>query len=85
MFSLCIYAPKGASYYPKNIVLQFYICYYKNYYATLMLFKKLCYMKTNIKFKGHAWKRPPAKFHVKEFVLPHKYHPPKLYRRFGDT
>ena len=30
-------------------------------------------------------KDPLTKFNVKEFILPHKYHPPKLYRRFGDT
>ena len=26
--------PKGPSYYPQNITLQFYIYYHKNYYAT---------------------------------------------------
>ena len=50
MFSVCIDLPKGPSYYPKNIMLQFYIFYYKKYYATWMLLEKLCYMKTNISF-----------------------------------
>ena len=43
MFSLCIDAPKGASYYPQNVMFQFYICYHKNYYATLMLLEKVFY------------------------------------------
>ena len=51
MFSVCIDLPKGPSYYPKNIRLQFYISYYKKYYATWMLLEKLCYMKTNISFR----------------------------------
>ena len=73
MFSLCIDALKGQLYYPQNIVLQFYICYHKNYYATVMLLEKLCYMKTNINFRGQAWNRPPppAKCWVKDFVIPH--------------
>ena len=79
MFSLCIDAPKGASYYPQNIMLQFYICYHKNYYATLMLLEKLCYMKTNMNFRDQAWNRPLAKYWVKDFILPHKYHPPNFY------
>ena len=29
MFNVCIDAPKGSSYYPQNIILQFYICYHK--------------------------------------------------------
>ena len=33
MFSVCIDAPKGPSYYPQNIMLQFQVYYYKNYYA----------------------------------------------------
>ena len=59
MFSLCIDAPKGASYYRQNIMLQFYICY-KNYYATLMPLEKLCYMKTN-KSQGQSLERTPCK------------------------
>ena len=76
MFSLCIDVPKKASYYPQNIMLQFYICSHKNYYATLMLLEKLYYMKNNINFKGQAWNRPPKKCWVKGFVLPYKYHAP---------
>ena len=41
MFSVCIDAPKPPSYYPKHIMLQLYICYHKNYYATWMLLEKL--------------------------------------------
>ena len=57
MFNLCIDAPKLASYYPQNIMLQF-TCYHKKYYATVMLLEKLCYMKTNINFRDQAWNRP---------------------------
>ena len=64
---------------------QFYICYHKNYYATLMLLEKLCYMKTNINFRDQVWNRPPGKCCVKDFILPHKYHPPNFYRRFSHT
>ena len=77
MFSLCIYAPKGASYYPKNNMLQFYICYHKNYHAT-----GKCHMKSNINFRDQAWNRPPAKCWVKDFILPHKLHAQNFYRRF---
>ena len=41
MFSQCIDAPKRATYYTQNIMLQFYICCHENYYATLMLLEKL--------------------------------------------
>ena len=50
MFSQCIDAPKRATFYPKNIMLQFYVSCHENYYATLMLLEKLCYTKTNINF-----------------------------------
>ena len=59
MFSLCIDVPEGAAYYPQNIMLHFYISYHKNYYATLMLLEKLCYMKTNINFRDQARNRIP--------------------------
>ena len=58
IFSLCIDAPKGPSYYPQNFMLQFYTCNHKNYYGTWMLLEKLCYMKTNINFRDQAWNRP---------------------------
>ena len=48
-------------------MLQFYICYHKNYYATLMLLEKLCYMKININFREQAWNKHPAKDWVKEY------------------
>ena len=51
MFSLCIDAPKEASYYPQIIIFQVYICYQKNYHATLMLVEKLRVMKINIHFR----------------------------------
>ena len=54
MFSLCTDAPEGAAYYPQNIMLHFYISYHKNYYATLMLLEKLCYMKTLISGTKHG-------------------------------
>ena len=60
MLSVCIDAPKGPSYYPKNIMFQFYISYYKNYYATWMLFEKLCYIKTNINFRNPGTERPQS-------------------------
>ena len=93
MFSLCIDVPKGTSCYPQNIMLQFYICYHKNYYATLMLLKKLCFMKININFRDQVWNRPPAKCWnglpakcwIRDFILLHKYHPPNSYRRFCHT
>ena len=73
LFSLCIDAPKGASYYPQNIMLQFYVCYHKSYYAALMLLEKLCYMKTSTKFRDQAQSRPPspspAKCRVKDFIF----------------
>ena len=49
---MCIGAPKVPSYYPKNIMFQFYICYYKNYYANWMFLEKLCYIKININFRN---------------------------------
>ena len=52
MFGVCIDAPEGSSYYPKNIMFQFYICSYKNCYATWMFLEKLCYIKTNIHFRN---------------------------------
>ena len=73
MFSFCIDATKGASYYPQNIMLQLYTFYHKNPYATLMLLEKLCFMKININFRDQAWNRPPEKCCVKDFILPHKY------------
>ena len=69
----CIDAPKGASYYPQNVMLRFYICYYKNYYVTIILLEKLCFIKTNINFRNQVWNRTPAKCWVKDFILPHKY------------
>ena len=60
MFSVCIDAPKGPSYYPKNIMLQFYICYYKNYYATWMLLEKLCEIETNINFRDPGTDLPQS-------------------------
>ena len=45
---MCIKAQKGPS---SNIMLQFYICFCKNYYATWMLLEKLCYIKTNLNFR----------------------------------
>ena len=86
MFSLCIDPPKGALYYPQNVMLQFYICYHKNYYATLMLLEKLCFMKTNINFRDQVWNRPPpAKCWVKDFILSHRYHALNFSRRFCHT
>ena len=78
MFSLCIDPPKVASYYPKNVMLLFYICYHKNYFANLMLLETLCYMKTNINFRDLVWNRFPAKSWVKNFILLHKYHTPNV-------
>ena len=78
MFSLCIDAPKGPSCYLQNIVLQFYIGCHKNYYATSMLFEKLCYMKSNINFRDQAWNRPPTK-DFKDFILPHEHHAQNFY------
>ena len=65
MFSVYIDAPKGVSYYPQYIMLQFYVCYHKNYYATLMLLEKLCFMKININFRDQVCNKPPAKCWVK--------------------
>ena len=73
MFSLCIDAPKGASYYPQNIMLQFYICYHKNYYATLMQLEKLCFMKTNINFKDQVWNGPSLEQTPRK-VMGHGFH-----------
>ena len=76
MSSVCVDAPKGPSYYPQNITLQFYICYHKNYYGTWMLIEKLCYLyvsgktKPNINFSDQDCNRPSAKCWVKDFVLP---------------
>ena len=47
---------KGASYYPQNI-MQFYIFYYENYYATWMLLEKLWHMESNTNFRDQAWNR----------------------------
>ena len=49
MFSVCIDASKGPSYYPQNV------------YATWMLLGKLCYIKTNINFRDPGTD-PPQSF-----------------------
>ena len=61
---------------------QFYICYHKNYYATLMLLEKLCYMKTNIIFRDQVWSRTPAKSLFKYFILPYKHNSQNFNRQF---
>ena len=71
-------APKGPSFYPKRIMLQFQICYHSH----LNISQK---MKTNINLWGHSWVRPSAKCWVKGFILPHGYHTPNLYRRLWLT
>ena len=63
--------PKGPSYYPKSIMLQFQICYHSHVNVSQET-------KTNLNFRGQVWVRPPAKSLVKGFILPHKYHAPKL-------
>ena len=68
--SLHIDAQKVASYYHQNMMLQFYICYHKNYYAIWMLLEKLCHMKININFRDLAWNRPPAKCWSKTLFYP---------------
>ena len=52
LFSFCIDAQRWASYYLQNIMLQFYICYHKNYYATWTILEKLCHIKSNINFRA---------------------------------
>ena len=59
MFSLCIDALKGPTYYPQNIMLQFVI---------------IKTLHENINFRDQAWNRLPAKCWVKDFILPHKRH-----------
>ena len=66
-------------------MLQLHICYHENYYATLMLLEKLCYMKTNINLRDQEWNRAHKKSWVKDFVLPHKYHASNFYRRLRHT
>ena len=85
MFSLCIDVPNGASYCPQNIMPQFYICYHKIYYATLMLLEKLCFMKTNKNFRDQVWNKPSAKSWVKDFILLRKYQTTNFYQRFCHT
>ena len=69
---------KEPSYYPKSIMLQLQICYHSHLNASQRT-------KTNIDFRGQVWVRPLAKYWVKGFILPHKYHPPNFYRRFSHT
>ena len=66
-------------------MLQFYIWYHENYYATLTLLEKLCHKKSNINFREQAWNRPHAKCWVKDFILVHKHHAQNFYRRFWQT
>ena len=47
-------APKGPSYYPKSIMLQFQICYHSHLNDSQKI-------KTNINFRGQAQVRPPAR------------------------
>ena len=61
-----------------NITLQFQICYQSHWNVS-------CKTKTNINFRGQAWVRPPAKFLVKNFILPHQYHTSSFYQRFWHT
>ena len=76
MLSVCIDAQKKLSYYPQNIMFQFYICYHKSYYATWMLLEKLSCLnvssktKINLSFGDQAWNKLPTKCWVKDFILP---------------
>ena len=47
-----------------------------------MLLEKPCYMKTKINFRDQTWNIVPAKYYVKDFILPHKYHPLNFCQRF---
>ena len=63
---------------------QFYICYHKNYYATLMLLEKLYYMKT-IKFQGPSMEQTPRKVLGQGLHFTTQYHTPSFYRSFSHT
>ena len=70
--------PKRTFMLPKSIMPQLQICYQSQWNVS-------CKTKNNINFMGQAWVRPPAKFWVKGFILPHKYHAPNFYQGFWHT
>ena len=63
---------------PQSITLQFQIGYQSHWNVS-------CKTKTSINFRGQTWVRPPAKFWVKGFTLPQRYHGPNFYQRFWHT
>ena len=48
-------------------------------------FKCVIKMKSNINFRDQTWDWAPAKYWVKYFILPCKYHVPNSYQRFWHT
>ena len=78
MFSLCIDAPKGHSYYPKKYHVS----------VSNMLTELLkCVKKKRKQILGAkpGTDPPVVKSRVRNFILPHKYHAPNFYQIFCHT